>query len=992
MGLSRRLVRPLRGIVRAEAVVGAGVGVRNPARRPARMTVSTSALALCAAVLTAIGTAAWLVLLGVASPPAANGFVPWDLTNFQNEYACDNTTVRIVRWRRMVLEQGFFCASNGSAPFTPDGYRWVNSSASNGHNGSSNSGYGVLSNWRSSPAPNGPANIVMQTMRPLRIEVNETEESVTVDAERCNEPTHMDTCECVPESSSEGGCNLTEWSTKFEIMINPKGIRTIDLLRYLAAYVTPSAPAGWTLPAFPWFVFQTLGGAVSTNTHGSSLKHSSLSSQVLALTMVLALKAVRVGVGKLGIITHIKFRIMREVPVTRTIRRLTSTEFLELLRSAQDQWNTNGSLPEWMDETEWFWVPQRHEFLMVTFTRGDSSDAAKRLEALRGYALAGPENTTAYNTSLALLEQAKDLRNVTVDVFPLLANVTFDPVTNIADIALPVLRQLNDTVLNVPWQQAPAAGAGAGAVPTGSDAGRSAAAADKSSPAVAAMAGPTTPAPRPSAPRVSRPSASLDALIAAVAASRLPKPADNVSTPANATTDTNASMAVNATAPAATPTPTEEPEVVAAGTVTAVPLPPTSPSTSSGPGIIDGAAPAAKDPSKVSSPDTNSQNGMVSLFRARSDPTASKATSRQRSTINGSGASTASLNEAGEGEVWSIPQRRPATVFYGLANMADAYIDISRSGVYSVAANATKESQSSYLFQPESILEINIRRVTYDQLEVAMPVSSMADCWKGLLELLYGADNLDGTEYNGTASPLSIISKSGNNTNGTSLIGPDGRPDYGFRSNPLVRTTGNEDGLLSPSGGQPHMWLNIEDYLYYNRPMRRTNVVFKALVGYLRSDPRCGKAGLSGAGARLHWGKSGKFRDSAPDRWNWNGVNLERCCMPDRGFLRPEEDPKCVCKVTQPPSSHRSLIGAVHGAPCVCLSFGLAVLAEMELIRRIPGALDGLNAESGFLHSAERAVVYDPLKEGIRPDTNTRVGCAEFRSPFMTSVNSEAFF
>ncbi|EFJ52629.1 hypothetical protein VOLCADRAFT_85802 [Volvox carteri f. nagariensis] len=895
MGLSRRLVRPLRGIVRAEAVVGAGVGVRNPARRPARMTVSTSALALCAAVLTAIGTAAWLVLLGVASPPAANGFVPWDLTNFQNEYACDNTTVRIVRPRTVQQvqaavrrhsniiavgggwswNQGFFCASNGSAPFTPDGYRWVNSSASNGHNGSSNSGYGVLSNWRSSPAPNGPANIVMQTMRPLRIEVNETEESVTVDA----------------------------------------GIRTIDLLRYLAAYVTPSAPAGWTLPAFPWFVFQTLGGAVSTNTHGSSLKHSSLSSQVLALTMVLAdgstrtfssetdpflMRAVRVGVGKLGIITHIKFRIMREVPVTRTIRRLASTEFLELLRSAQDQWNTNGSLPEWMDETEWFWVPQRHEFLMVTFTRGDISEAAKRLEVLRGYALAGPENTTAYNTSLALLEQAKDLRNVTVDVFPLLGNVTFDPVTNIADIALPVLRQLNDTVLNVPWQQAPAAGAGAGAVPTGSDAGRSAAAADKSSPAVAAMAGPTTPAPRPSAPRVSRPSASLDALIAAVAASRLPKPADNVSTPANATTDTNASMAVNATAPAATPTPTEEPEVVAAGTVTAVPLPPTSPSTSSGPGIIDGAAPAAKDPSKVSSPDTNSQNGMVSLFRARSDPIASKATSRQRSTINGSGASTASLNEAGEGEVWSIPQRRPATVFYGLANMADAYIDISRSGVYSVAANATKESQSSYLFQPESILEINIRRVTYDQLEVAMPVSSMADCWKGLLELLYGADNLDGTEYNGTASPLSIISKLGNNTNGTSLIGPDGRPDYGFRSNPLVRTTGNEDGLLSPSGGQPHMWLNIEDYLYYNRPMRRTNVVFKALVGYLRSDPRCGKAGLSGAGARLHWGKSGKFRDSAPDRWNWNGVNLERCCMPDRGFLRPEEDPKCVCKVTQP--------------------------------------------------------------------------------------------
>lgn len=101
-----------------------------------------------------------------------------------------------------------------------------------------------------------------------------------------------------------------------------------------------------------------------------------------------------------------------------------------------------------------------------------------------------------------------------------------------------------------------------------------------------------------------------------------------------------------------------------------------------------------------------------------------------------------------------------------------------------------------------------------------MPVSSMADCWQGLLELLYGADNLDGTAYNGSASPHSIVSllaANKNVTNGTSLTGADGRPDYGFRSNPLIRSTGAEDGLLSPSGGQQHLWLNIEDYLYYNR-------------------------------------------------------------------------------------------------------------------------------------------------------------------------------
>jgi hypothetical protein len=56
----------------------------------------------------------------------------------------------------------------------------------------------------------------MRTIRPLNISVNETEGSVWVDA----------------------------------------GVITADLLVYLANYVTPDAPAGYTLPAFPWFVYQ----------------------------------------------------------------------------------------------------------------------------------------------------------------------------------------------------------------------------------------------------------------------------------------------------------------------------------------------------------------------------------------------------------------------------------------------------------------------------------------------------------------------------------------------------------------------------------------------------------------------------------------------------------------------------------------------------------------------------------------------------------------
>jgi ribosomal protein S8 len=43
-----------------------------------------------------------------------------------------------------------------------------------------------------------------------------------------------------------------------------------------------AAPAGYTLGAFTWFIDQTIGGAVATGSHGSSMVHGSLSSQVSA--------------------------------------------------------------------------------------------------------------------------------------------------------------------------------------------------------------------------------------------------------------------------------------------------------------------------------------------------------------------------------------------------------------------------------------------------------------------------------------------------------------------------------------------------------------------------------------------------------------------------------------------------------------------------------------------------------------------------------------
>ncbi|KXZ42034.1 hypothetical protein GPECTOR_218g458 [Gonium pectorale] len=772
---SCRCVNATGGLRRRQPFPESGAAPRKTTRRTDLAPVGLLPLLLAGFV--------GLLLLADGPRPAA-AFLPYDLSNFQSEYACDNSSVRIVRPRTLSdvqaavrahshvkalgggwsWNQPFFCASNGSMPPMPDGFSRPSS--------------------RGPPPPGGPANIVMQTLRPLMIAVNETEESVTVDA----------------------------------------GIRTIDLLRYLAAYVTPSAPSGWTLPAFPWFVYQTLGGAVATGTHGSSLKHSSLSSQVLAFTVVLAngtvrtftnqtdpflMRALRVNVGKLGVVTHIKFRIVREMPVTRTLNSLPASRFLALLRSAQQQWAANGTLPDWMDETEWFWVPQRHEFLMVSFTRGDDPDASKRLAVLSAYARAPRTASTAYNTSLELLQEVvKGGGTVNVNDWSLLSNVTFDPTTGLSTEALASLRRLNDTVIQPPWH--------------------------KKEPEATLPRGNKAPPRPPAGPAVARPNASAAFLGG----------------------------------------------------------------TAAGGGNSGSGGSAARS--------------QIRLFR-------------------GQGTEPLSLEvsaAAAAGQTWAIPQRQPETIYYGLPNMADAYIDISRSGVYTVAANATREALDAYLVQPEDIIQTNIRKVLYDQYDFAVPVSTMADCWQGLLELLYGADNLDGTSYNGTASPASLPAKLKAAGKSNRTVGPDGRPDYGFRTNPLVRSIGREDALLSAAGDEPRMWINIEDYLYYNRPGRRINPVFKSLVGFLRSDARCGATGLEGRGARLHWGKagwpdagcwhgdkefpdtwcdfgcavreldpSGKFADSAPDRWNWEGAPLERCCVPGRGFKVAAEDPACVCTV-----------------------------------------------------------------------------------------------
>ena len=78
----------------------------------------------------------------------------------------------------------------------------------------------------------------------------------------------------------------------------------------------------------------------------------------VAMPFLAILQAFRVSVGRLGVITSLKFRIVREQPAMRTVTAIAPSHFIEMLRSAQDMFNEEGILPEWMNETTIFWFVQ----------------------------------------------------------------------------------------------------------------------------------------------------------------------------------------------------------------------------------------------------------------------------------------------------------------------------------------------------------------------------------------------------------------------------------------------------------------------------------------------------------------------------------------------------------------------------------------------------------------------------------------------------------
>lgn len=117
-----------------------------------------------------------------------------------------------------------------------------------------------------------------------------------------------------------------------------------------------NAPTGLTLEAFSWFVDQTMGGAVATASHGSSLQYGGLSSQLRAARLVLAngttlvvrrpdapwpsssssatlrrdaflWRAVAASTGRLGVLTEVTMDVMHNEKRVRTSVRRSPDAF-----------------------------------------------------------------------------------------------------------------------------------------------------------------------------------------------------------------------------------------------------------------------------------------------------------------------------------------------------------------------------------------------------------------------------------------------------------------------------------------------------------------------------------------------------------------------------------------------------------------------------------------------------------------------------------------
>jgi hypothetical protein len=269
-------------------------------------------------------------------------------------------------------------------------------------------------------------------------------------------------------------------------------------------------------------------------------------------------------------------------------------------------------------------------------------------------------------------------------------------------------------------------------------------------------------------------------------------------------------------------------------------------------------------------------------------------------------AAAASSSSSSQGVPWAAPPTPPPPPS-GLYAARDGTA-LSYAGVSLVAANRTAESATAYLRQPERALA-PLRQATFQQYEVAIPLSTAADCLREVFKV--AAEESAAAAANGTAGLANTTSTTG------------------FFTAPLIRFVGPEDALLSYSNLDHgvSVFINAEDYLG-SRSNGNGNAPFKRAIAVLRGgSPHC-------SGSRLHLGKAGwpehgcwrgdeqygddrwcdfgcavrlldptgKFADASDgDRWNWAGTGVvddeDGCCDQQRGFLGREQPERCSCRV-----------------------------------------------------------------------------------------------
>ena len=153
---------------------------------------------------------------------------------------------------------------------------------------------------------------------------------------------------------------------------------------------------------------------------------------------------------------------------------------------------------------------------------------------------------------------------------------------------------------------------------------------------------------------------------------------------------------------------------------------------------------------------------------------------------------------------------------------------------------------------------------------MSFPLTVAADCWSAVLETAYGTDLL-GTDPVARCGVGALRKKSmlrsmpqrtdplAMQTNPWSRVADRQAAliavpivarlamlcwagcraaDKGFRTAPLIRIVGAEDGLLALTGDGPRMFVNLEDYLYYNTG-RFPNQRFRAIMAVFTGDERC---------------------------------------------------------------------------------------------------------------------------------------------------------